>query len=301
LGVGLGERGRVQPPTVECARAEVLDEHVGFRDEVEHGTPSPRRPQVELDRPLVAVHRSVQHRRLAGVEPPIAQLVTGAGAFHLDHVGTEVGEHAPGRRRRDVIAQLEDADSLERQGSAAGHRKLPPGKSPARASKPCTGLSNSSASQVATRGIAGISRRVPMSTPARCRRYGRSSVARLPGAAPAVSARPARRVPTSTPSRGRRSVRSSVALLPVAAGANGQPPNPRIEASSAIVPRPSSELATAALAYPVLRVLWKLKRIRGTRLSRRTSSAMRDTWPGTPTPIVSANAISSIPRSATRS
>src|SRR5690606_40534498 len=107
----------------------------------------------------------------AGVEPPIAQLVTVAGAFHLDHVGAEVGEHAPGRRRRDVIAQLEDADSLERQGSAAGHRKLPPGKSPARASKPCTGLSNSSASQVATRVIAGISRRVPMSTPSCCRRY----------------------------------------------------------------------------------------------------------------------------------
>src|SRR5690606_10703466 len=64
---------------------------------------------VENDRLLVAVDRAVEHRGVAGFEPPVAQFVAGAGAFDLDHLGAEVREHPPGGGCGDVIAEFEDS------------------------------------------------------------------------------------------------------------------------------------------------------------------------------------------------
>ena len=79
-------------------------------------------------------------------------------------------------------------------------------------------------------------------------------------------------------------------MLPVAPGANGQPPMPPADASSEVTPDSS---AAYALASPVPRVSWRWTPI-GTPNARPPSASSR-TWPGTPTPIVSAKTISSAP------
>src|ERR1700682_5949645 len=77
-------------------------------------------------------------------------------------------------------------------------------------------------------------------------------------------------------------------MLPVAFGANGQPPAPPTEESSDTTP---SSSAATALAYPVLRVLWKCAPTVAPR--RRAPPTSSLTCHGTPTPIVSARQISS--------
>ena len=65
--------------------------------------------EVEHDRLLVAVDRAVQHRGVAGVQPPVAQFVAGDRPLDLDHLGAEVGEHAACGRGGDVVAEFEYA------------------------------------------------------------------------------------------------------------------------------------------------------------------------------------------------
>ena len=84
-----------------------------MRDEVEDDLPASFGVQVDHDRLLVAVDGPVQHRRVPGVQPPVTQLVAGYRALDLDDLGAEVGEHAACRRGGDVVAEFEDADTLE--------------------------------------------------------------------------------------------------------------------------------------------------------------------------------------------
>jgi len=86
-------------------------------------------------------------------------------------------------------------------------------------------------------------------------------------------------------------------MLPVAAGANGQPPIPPFEESSQSTPHSS---AVNAFANPVLRVLWKCARVMTSGATERTPSSNVRTWLGTPTPTVSAMAISFAPAAAER-
>ena len=77
--------------------------------------------QVEHDGLLVAVDRAVQHRRVAGVEPPVAQLVAGDGPLDLDHLGAEVGEHPARGRGGDVVAEFEHPDAREGPNGVVVH------------------------------------------------------------------------------------------------------------------------------------------------------------------------------------
>ncbi len=92
--------------------------------------------------------------------------------------------------------------------------------------------------------------------------------------------------------RSNRWARSGAAMFPVAAGANGQPPKSPVMASGVTVPSAPAALALA-LAYPVLRVLWKWYSCGTLGASGSTTAASSATWVGTPTPVVSARAISS--------
>ena len=79
-------------------------------------------------------------------------------------------------------------------------------------------------------------------------------------------------------------------MLPVALGANGHPPIPPVLASSAAAPR---SYAARAFTYPVFRVLWKCQRSATPGAWVPATSASAWTCAGTPTPMVSPNAISS--------
>ncbi len=110
VGVGLFEHVGAESPLLEGAGAEVLEQDVAAADEFEHGLAPLVAAQVEHDRLLVAVDRAVEHRGVAGFEPPVAQFVAGAGAFDLDHLGAEITEDLPGPGSGEHARQIEDAD-----------------------------------------------------------------------------------------------------------------------------------------------------------------------------------------------
>src|SRR5699024_5028895 len=90
--VGLLEDVRAQPPLLQGAGTEVLEQDVRTADEFDHGLAPLFGAQVEFDGLLIAIDRAVEHRGRAGLEPPIADLVACLRAFDLDHLGAEVGE-----------------------------------------------------------------------------------------------------------------------------------------------------------------------------------------------------------------
>ena len=125
--VALVQLGRREAHLFERAGAEILDQHLGGRDQVEQQLAAARRAQAQRDALLVA-----------GVELPVdadpvrlpgAQRVALAGILDLDDLGAEIGELRRDRVAGDEPRHVDDPDAVERAGgiglerfSRHGHR-----------------------------------------------------------------------------------------------------------------------------------------------------------------------------------
>ena len=86
----------------QAADLEILDQHVGAGREFLHDALALRGVEIKLDRPLAAVGAvKIGGAKMAAIggrhegRAPAAGVVAGALAFHLDHVGTEIGQKLP--------------------------------------------------------------------------------------------------------------------------------------------------------------------------------------------------------------
>ena len=105
----------VQRDSFRPSRREVLQEHVGRRDERFHRRACGRVLQVECDTPLTAVHPDEAARKsLRGRVPPTRD-VADPGLLDLDHVRSQVGEEARGERPGETVLAGDDADAGERR------------------------------------------------------------------------------------------------------------------------------------------------------------------------------------------
>ena len=106
------------------ARAQVLDDDVGGRDQLAKDLLAAIRLEVDRDRPLVAVEAHERGALAIDQRRRHAHLVAAVGVFDLDHLGPEVGQLHAAERRRHVVADLEHADAGERRRAIA-HRRPP--------------------------------------------------------------------------------------------------------------------------------------------------------------------------------
>src|SRR5262249_21606778 len=106
-----------EPPGLEDAGPEVLDDHVAHRHEAAHDLLPLRRVQIEGDDLLASVVDGppVVGAVLGGAET--AEVVALAGQLRLDHLGAELGHESAAERAGHDLRQLEDADARERQGA----------------------------------------------------------------------------------------------------------------------------------------------------------------------------------------
>jgi hypothetical protein len=101
------------------ARTEVLDEHVGAREQALEERAVAGFVQVEREALLAAVHR-LEVGGLAGDErTDAARVVAGRGALDLEDARAEVGEHERAVRTREDAREIEDEDPVERSRRAA--------------------------------------------------------------------------------------------------------------------------------------------------------------------------------------
>jgi hypothetical protein len=109
--------GRVEAQLGARRRQEIRDVDVGPRDQPVERVPARVRAQVERDAALVAVELFEQEIEIAGVgdEPhrhDLSQRVAGR-PFHLDDVGTPLGENRGSRRHEPVLGNLDHLDSVQ--------------------------------------------------------------------------------------------------------------------------------------------------------------------------------------------
>src|SRR5467141_1703790 len=123
----------VESQLLDDAGAQALDEDVGARDEALEDLEAALALAVQRQALLVAVQRHEQRALAAPVgRGPRARVVAAAGPLDLDHVGAHVTERLRAERTGDVLRQVDDDDSVERQGhgrecsSAGGGRRAAP-------------------------------------------------------------------------------------------------------------------------------------------------------------------------------
>ena len=140
--VGRGEAVVAQVPALEGAGAEVLDDDVGVRDQLQQHLLAARAAQVEGDAALVAPEDG-PHEAVAVVVAlaPLADRVRAAGGLDLDDVGAVVTEDPRGERARDDRAHLQHAQAREgagdggvRVGGRRGHGRHSGRSAPGRVS-----------------------------------------------------------------------------------------------------------------------------------------------------------------------
>jgi hypothetical protein len=109
-----------EPELRENTRAVVVDHDVGVAHEVlDHGTALFGR-EPHTDRALAAVESDEVQRLVAReVRAHRPRVVGMRRILHLEHVRAEVGEHEPGVRPRQEVAELEDPNAVERSAHAA--------------------------------------------------------------------------------------------------------------------------------------------------------------------------------------
>ena len=112
-----------QPPALQRARAEVLDQHVRVPDQPAHDVLSFGAAKVDRHGALVARLDLPPDRRAVVQQPPLAQRVAGSRRLDLDRVGAEVGQGLAGERPGDQLAELEHAKTGERAGERRPHRE----------------------------------------------------------------------------------------------------------------------------------------------------------------------------------
>jgi len=118
------DRPVVDPEPLHDAGPVALDDHIGALRHPVKDPPPLVGPEIQADAPLVAVEREkggLPFPVLSARRVPHVCHREGLRRFHLDDVGTEVGQDHGTQRTGDVIRQIEDLDSIQRH-----HRSLPP-------------------------------------------------------------------------------------------------------------------------------------------------------------------------------
>src|SRR3954466_3340422 len=116
--LGHRERGVVHAPPGQRAGLEVLDHDVDVCAEVASERAPGIGPQVDRDRLLVTRDRRPPEAATVDGDTPSAHRIAGDGGLHLDDLGAEVTEQLACERPGDERAELEDAQSCERQAGS---------------------------------------------------------------------------------------------------------------------------------------------------------------------------------------
>jgi hypothetical protein len=116
------EPGVGEAPLVERAEFEVIDQHVGIRDQLLQYLLALGARHVERDRALVSVGAE-EISRLAGRErrAPAAGVVARARRLDLDHVGAHVAEHHCAQGSREDAREIHHTRPGHRPGFPFGH------------------------------------------------------------------------------------------------------------------------------------------------------------------------------------
>jgi hypothetical protein len=135
--VGCGQVGRVEAQGGQNAGAEGLEHHVDSGQERPVTRPPSLAHEVEDDPALAGLERQPGQAALGiGVASQIgraAQLAAAAGGLDGDHVGAQIAQD-PARQRPGLVAEIEDAHSLQ-------HRSGPPGlEALGRGLRPCDSI-----------------------------------------------------------------------------------------------------------------------------------------------------------------
>src|SRR5882724_3574441 len=116
-GVERGQNVVAEPEALHRARPEILDEDVRALHEIAKDVGAFRGLQIEREIPLVAVDDQVRRRFPALVRRPCPRFVARAGVLHLDDVGPHVGQQHAAEGPREDTREIDDADTVEREGS----------------------------------------------------------------------------------------------------------------------------------------------------------------------------------------
>ena len=109
------ERVVAEPPLLQRARPEVLDDDVAALDEIEEQVAACGLAQVERDGFLVAgVHRPEEVVPVEFGLSPGAQRIRRPRRFDLDDLGAHVAEQPARERAGDQRADLDDPDTVQR-------------------------------------------------------------------------------------------------------------------------------------------------------------------------------------------
>ena len=110
-----------QPQTLDRAVGEVVDDDIGSARQAQMNSARPSVEPFEVDRDaaLVAI-QEVEVGAVAGRHA--ARLIALARPLHLDDVGAQVGQQQSRRRPGDDVAELEDAQAVERKRAVHGAR-----------------------------------------------------------------------------------------------------------------------------------------------------------------------------------
>src|SRR4029453_11211320 len=116
-GVDRGQGVEAEAEALHGARPEILDEDVGALHQITQDVPPFRGLQIEREIPLVAIDHEVRCRFPTLVGRPGTRFVARPGVFDLDdiraHVGQQHAAEGPGQDAREI----EDADTVEREGA----------------------------------------------------------------------------------------------------------------------------------------------------------------------------------------
>jgi len=101
-------------PAFQRTRAEILDQHVGFGDELARDLLPFAAAQIERQRALVARLDLPPDGGPLLHHAPVAQRIAAVGRLDLDHVGAEIAERLAGEGAGDELAHFDDAYACER-------------------------------------------------------------------------------------------------------------------------------------------------------------------------------------------
>jgi hypothetical protein len=119
-GVVVAQGLGIQPQPGHDAGAEILDHHVGARGERPCRGHTAGRLQVESD----AFLASRQHVE-GGIAPARATSIKPGWRVDADHLGTQIGQHHADQRPGEVLAEIENPDTVEGAFHNLAFRGLP--------------------------------------------------------------------------------------------------------------------------------------------------------------------------------
>ena len=117
-----GEGGVVEAEALHHAHAEILDDDIRIRQQVEHDFLAFRRADIEGDALLVAVEgeEEMAFSRRAGLRHA-PRVVAGRRILDLDDFGAHIGEYLRAERPRDDAREIHHLDAPERGRARLRH------------------------------------------------------------------------------------------------------------------------------------------------------------------------------------